>query len=527
MELTLAEQLNLTDLFLDKHVREGRGERVALIVDKQDGAVERVTYRELAARSDSFAHVFSTLGVEPEQRVLIAAEDSADFAAALFGALKMGAVVVMVNPDLQPDDASYFLSYTRAKVAVLSATTAAAFARAAHSAPLLRKLVVLGSELPPSDKAARFTDLAPSDPSPFPTFDTHKDDPAIWLFSGGTTGKPKAVVQTHGAFFNTTVLYGQNVLKMSERDVTLSVPKLFFGYATGSNLLFPLSVGGSAILFPERATAERLFELIERHRPTVLINVPTMVGKMLDYEGAARRDLSSLRIATSAGEALPEPLFQRFKEVWGVELLDGLGTAEMWHVFVTNRPGDVKPGTLGKVVSGFEMKVCDDDGRELPDGETGWLWVRGKSRALGYYQQHAKSCEAFRGEWYVSGDMIQRAPDGTYTYCGRGDDMLKVSGKWLAPKEVESCLMQHPAVEECAVVGVTDASGLVKPYAFVRARTHKAELASELQAFVRERLAPYKAPREVVFMEQFPRTHLGKVDRGQLRKDMKTAGSSR
>lgn len=527
MELALAEQLNLTDLFLDKHVREGRGERVALSVDSVEGGVERVTYRELSVRADRFAHVFYALGVEPEQRVLIAAEDSADFAAALFGALKMGAVVVMVNPDLQPDDASYFLTYTRAKVVVASASTAPAFARAAQSAPLLRKLVVLGPDLPDSDKACRFTDLAPSDSKPFPTFDTHKDDPAIWLFSGGTTGKPKAVVQTHGAFFNTTVLYGQNVLAMNERDITLSVPKLFFGYATGSNLFFPLSVGASAVLFPERVTAERLFELIERHRPTVLINVPTMVGKMLDAPGAAQRDLSSLRIATSAGEALPEPLFQRFKDVWGIELLDGLGTAEMWHVFVTNRPGDVKPGTLGKVVAGFEMKVCDDDGRTLPDGETGWLWVRGRSRALGYFQQHDKSCEAFRGEWYVSGDMISRATDGTFTYCGRGDDMLKVSGKWLAPKEVESCLMQHPAVEECAVVGVADASGLVKPYAFVRARAHKADLASELQSFVRERLAPYKAPREVVFMEQFPRTHLGKVDRGQLRKDMMAPGRAR
>ncbi len=527
MELALAEQINLSDVFLDKHVRDGRGERIALIVDSAQGGVERVSYADLLRQTDRFAHAFSTLGVEPEQRVLIAAEDSADFAAALFGALKIGAVVVMVNPDLQADDASYFLSYTRAKVAVVSASTANAFARAAQSAPLLRKLLVLGSELPDSEKAVRFAELAPRDPEPVATFPTHKDDPAIWLFSGGTTGKPKAVVQTHGAFFNTTVLYGQNVLGMNERDITLSVPKLFFGYATGSNLLFPLSVGASAVLFPERVTAERLFELIERHRPTVLINVPTMVGKMLDADGAAKRDLSSLRVATSAGEALPEPLFQRFKETWGIELLDGLGTAEMWHVFVTNRPGDVKPGTLGKVVEGFEMKVCDDEGRQLADGETGWLWVRGKSRALGYFQQHDKSCEAFRGEWYVSGDMIRRDADGTYTYCGRGDDMLKVSGKWLAPKEVESCLMQHPAVEECAVVGVTDASGLVKPCAFVRARVNTTDLASELQSFVRERLAAYKAPREVVIMEQFPRTHLGKVDRAQLRKDMAAPGRAR
>ncbi len=526
MEPMLDEQLNLTEVFLEARVREGRGERTALIIDRKGQPTRSISYRELLRHTDRYAHVLSALGLEPEQRVMIALEDGEDFAAALFGTLKLGGAVVMVNPELKPEELEGLVSYTRAKIVVTSPALVDTFLHAGRHAPLFKKLLVVGGDAAKGPQVVRFEDVAPAEPSPLAAFATHKDDPAIWLFSGGTTGRPKAVVQTHGAFVNTTVLYGQNVLGMRESDITLSVPKLFFGYATGSNLLFPLSVGAASILFPERVTAERLFELIERHRPTVLINVPTMVGKMLDAEGAASRDLSSVRIATSAGEALPEPLFQRFKQTFGVELLDGLGTAEMWHVFLTNVPGDVKPGTLGRAVKGFELKVCDEDGTALPDGETGFLWVRGKSRALGYFQQHDKSCEAFRGEWYASGDMVRRNADGTFVYCGRGDDMLKVAGKWLAPKEVESCLMQHPAVEECAVVGVTESTGLVKPYAFVRPREARADLEHELKAWVRERLSPYKTPREVILMEQFPRTHLGKVDRGRLRKDMARAGGA-
>jgi acyl-coenzyme A synthetase/AMP-(fatty) acid ligase len=243
-----------------------------------------------------------------------------------------------------------------------------------------------------------------------------------------------------------------------------------------------------------------------------------MINKMVSHPDAARQDLSSLRVCTSAGEALPEELYRRWKDTFGVELLDGLGTAEMWHIFVSNRPGAVRPGTLGTVVPGFEVKVCDDEGREVPRGEVGWLWVRGNSRGLGYWQQMDKTAAGFRGEWYVSGDLIRMDADGYVTYGGRADELLKVSGKWLAPQEVESCLLQHPAVQEAAVVGVTDGSGLVKPHAFVVARERRDDLAEELKAFVRSRLDPYKHPREVVFVDALPRTHLGKVDRGRLRR---------
>ncbi|HMR77378.1 MAG TPA: AMP-binding protein, partial [Polyangiaceae bacterium] len=320
------------------------------------------------------------------------------------------------------------------------------------------------------------------------------------------------------SFANTTDLYGKNVLGYRQSDVTLSVPKLYFGYATGSNLFFPFSVGATSILFPERCTADALFEQIRKHRPTVLINVPTMINHMLSHPDAGAQDLSSLRFATSAGEALPVELYERWKAAFGVELLDGLGTAEMWHVFVTNRLGDVVPGTLGKVVPGFELRVCDDDGKELPDGEVGWLWVRGDSRAIAYVQNMEKTAAAFRGEWYVSGDMICREASGAIRYCGRGDDMLKVGGKWLAPSEVENCLLSHAAVAECAVVGVVDESGLTKPHAFVVAPVRTDGLDQELMDLVRTQLEPYKAPRAVFFLETLPRTHLGKVDRGALRR---------
>jgi benzoate-CoA ligase family protein len=520
MELELEEQLNVADFFLDARLRAGQGERTALIYDRVGQPVQRMTYAQVEQHANRFAHTFADLGLEPEQRVLLAVEDGPDFVGAFFGALKLGAVVVMANPELSAAEAEYFLSYTRAKIAVVGPSAVEAFAAAADHAELLARMIVVGDSFPPGRKGVRFSDVAPEHPSPFETFASHRDDPAIWLFSGGTTGKPKAVVQTHGAFVNTTVLYAQRVLGYCESDLTLSVPKLYFGYATGSNLLFPMSVGAASILFPERVTAARLFELIARHKPSILINVPTMVGKMLDAPGAEQHDLSCLRIATSAGEALPEALYQRWLERFRVQLLDGLGTAEMWHVFLTNRPGQVRPGTLGQVVPGFEIRVCDDEGKVLGDDEVGFLWVRGKSRGLGYVQQHDKSCQTFIGEWVALSDMVRRDAHGTFTYCGRSDDMLKVAGKWLAPKEVEGCLALHPNVEECAVIGAPDGSGLVKPYAFVRAREARVGLEEELKEWVRQRLALYKAPREVVLLADFPRTHLGKVDRGQLRRSM-------
>jgi len=440
---------------------------------------------------------------------MIALPDTADYVGALFGILKLGGVVVMVNPHLKPSEVDYFFAYTRASVAVVQAESAEVFAQSSKKSPLLRKLFVVGTE----DFQDRLADA--SDESDI--YRSHPDDPAIWLFSGGTTGDPKAVVQSHRSFANTTECYAKQVIGYQEDDITLSVPKLYFGYATGSNLLFPMAAGASTALFADRCVTETLFRQIEQHQPTILINVPTMVNHMVNDSSIADRDLSSLRLATSAGEALPLELHARWNASVGCDLLDGLGTAEMWHIFISNRLGDVRAGTLGTVVPGFEVRVCDESGSEVPDGEPGTMWVRGDSRGIGYWQHYEKNRHAFRGDWFVSGDMIQRDPDGTITYCGRADDMLKVSGKWLSPKEVENCLLGHPGVKEAAVIGATDDHGLTKPLAFVVLKTGKSSTEAELQAFVKEHLAPHKYPRSVSFVKDFPRTHLGKVDRRKLR----------
>jgi benzoate-CoA ligase family protein len=498
------DHLNIADWFLDARVREGRGDRTALITDSA-----RWSYREVQELANRYANLLSAAGVAPEQRVIIALPDGPDFVGALFGVLKVGAVVVMVNPELKPEAIEYFFEYSRAVVALVSAERTDAFRAAADRAATAPRLLVVGTD----DWASRLAGA----PATWRNYPTHRDDPAIWLFSGGTTGRPKAAVQPHRSYVNTTQCYAANVLQYGEDDVTLSVPKLYFGYAMGSNLLFPFAAGAGSVLFDERCTADAIFSRVARHRPTVLITVPTMINQMVSHPEAGRQDFSCLRLATTAGEGLPEELHDRWDRTFGVPLLDGLGTAEQWHIFLSNRVGRIRRGTLGEVVPGFEIKVMDEEGREVPDGTVGHLWVRGGSRALGYWQQLDKSQSCFRGEWVVTGDLVRRDADGYYTYGGRADELLKVSGKWLSATEVEGCLLQHPAVSQVAVVGVADANGLVKPHAWIIPRERREGLAEELKAFVRDRLEAYKCPREVIFVDSLPTTHLGKVDRGRLR----------
>ncbi|MGH9034640.1 MAG: benzoate-CoA ligase family protein [Acidimicrobiia bacterium] len=483
--------LNIADRFLVYRLREGRGDRVALRLAERD-----YTYDEVDRLANRAGHALLARGVRPEERVILALPDGVEYVAALFGILKVGAVAVMVNPGLGAEGMEAMVELTRARVAVVDPEV---------GVPVVEPLVTGPGDAERLDH-----------PDALETARAHKDDPAIWLFTGGTTGLPKAAVQTHASFANTTRCYAHQAMGWREDDVTLAVPKLYFGYATGSNLFFPFSVGGSAALFPEHPTPEVVFDRITRHRPTILVNVPKMVAGMVDHPAAAGQDLSCLRFATSAGEALPPSLHQRWNDIFGVPLYDGLGTAEMWHIFVSNQPGAVRPGSLGRAVPGFDVRVCDDDGNEMRAGEVGRLWVRGDSRALGYWQDAEKSAEAFRGEWFAASDMVRRDTDGYFHYVGRADDALKVGGKWLLPSEVEDCLLAHPAVSAAAVVGVPDAGGLTKPVAFVVASGEGLETA--LRDHCLERLDPYKAPRRVFVVDELPLTHLGKVDRGALRR---------
>lgn len=475
------ERFNLAEYCLDARLAEGLGDAPALHI----GATT-FSYRQVHQRACQMANLFRRQGLQPEQRLLLCLEDGLDYVAGLFGALRLGAAVVMLNPASSREDVISMRDYSRAA------------------------LVLKEGFLEPSQADAESPESE--------CYPTHRDDIALWLFSGGTTGRPKAVLQSHRSFYNTTELYAKRFLGYRRSDRTLSVPKLFFGYATGSNLIFPFSVGASAVLFPEKCTVEVLFEQIARHRPTILVNVPTMVNHMVNHPQAPEQDLSCLRLATSAGEALPEALFHRWAEVFGCDLLDGLGTAEMWHIFLSNPPGAARAGTLGKAVPGFEVKAADDEGREVPRGEVGRLWVKGDSRGLCYWQAAEKSQEALRGPWFVSSDLVSQDEEGYFRYCGRGDEMLKVAGRWLAPQEVESCLLTHPAVKECCVVGVVCEDGLMRPHAYVVSRQPAGpELEQTLKDHALASLDAYKHPRRVFFLENLPRTHLGKVDRGALR----------
>lgn len=498
-DLVIPTEVNIADAFLADRIGEGSGDRVALRL-----ADRNLTYSQVEALASGYAAALADSGVRREERVVLVASDGPDYVGALFGTLKLGAVAVMVNPDLDRGRMVDILRLARPGAVVadheVSATAAAAMSAANLARPLLDT----------------FADAITHEQT-FEAVTTHRDDPALWLFSGGTTGVPKAVVQTHGSFLNTTMRYAQATLGYHEDDITMAIPKLIFGYATGSNLFFPFSVAASAVLFPEHPTVDVVLEQIARHRPTILVTVPTMIGKMLADPVASQADLSCLRFATSAGEALPASLYHRWVEAYGVELLDGLGTAEMWHIFITNRLGDVRPGTIGKPVDGFHVRICDEEGDDVADGAVGRLWVAGESRALGYWQDLPKTAEAFKGEWFVGGDLVRRDEDGYIEHHGRADDSLKVSGKWLAPQEVESCLLEHEAVVECVVVGADDGTGLTKPIAFVVVTEEVHGLEQQLIDFALERLDAYKHPRRVIIVEDYPRTHLGKVDRKALR----------
>jgi benzoate-CoA ligase family protein len=494
--------LNADDFFLRDRLREGNGESVALRLDDRS-----VTYQEVDALGSGYAALLLGHGVKPQDRILMILPDGVDFVSALFGVFRIGAVVVMLNPGLT----------TEAMGAIVAGSSAAA--AIVHGQYVDHYRDALGEWVPELIEVD--DDFEPT-ANRVDTLETAPGDPAIWLFSGGTTGVPKAAVQTHRSLVNTTKLYGQGSLGMKADDITISVPKLYFGYATGLNLLFPFSVGASTVLFDEHPTPEALFARAAKHRPTVMVNVPSAINQMISFPDADSQDLSSLRLATSAGEALPETLYHQWKDKFGVELLDGLGTAEMWHIFITNTLGDVRPGTLGKVVPGFEIKACDDDGDEVSAGDVGRLWVRGDSLGIGYWDDPGKTEEAFRDDWFVGGDLVSIDSEGYVTHRGRADDAIKVKGKWFSPQEVESTLLDHASVKECAVVAVDDDAGLARPVAFVVRSEDVTE--QVLIDWVLAHLEAYKHPRQVYFVEELPKTHLGKVDRGALKR---MAASSR
>jgi benzoate-CoA ligase len=507
MKIEFPDRFNMAHYFLYHNVEEGREHKTCLYFRD-----EKYTYGDAVRMSNRVGNALRELGVRMEDRVLIVLPDCPEFVWTWFGASRIGAVITMVNPLLPAEDYRYYLEYTRARVAVIHESLLATFREAAAGARHLLSTLVVGGE---RAGFVSFDEAVSSMPAECAAADTHRDDIAIWLFTSGSTGHPKGAVHLHH-----DLPFNRGVLGVGETDITVSVPKLFFGYATGTNLLFPFARGGATALFSERSTPEKLYEVIERYRPTILTNVPTMINSMLNMEGAGERDLSSLRMCLSAGEALPAELYERWMKRFGVEILDGIGSAEMFHIYITNRPGDVVPGSLGRIVEGYEARIVDGEGHGVATGEMGTLRIRGDSAALCYWQAHEKSKETFAGDWCTTGDQFHLDEEGYYWYHGRTDDMLKVSGVFVAPAEIENCLLGHEAVLEAAVVGHDAGDRLVKPKAFVVLREGHApreELAQSIKEFVKSHLALYKYPRWVEFVPSLPKNDRGKIDRKKLK----------
>lgn len=500
-------EFNIASHFVDRNADE----RTALITERGP-----VGYGELKALVNRVGGALRALGVGRGDRVLLALADSVEFVAVWFGAQKIGAVTAEVYTFLQAEDYKYFVDYATPAVVVADATTLPRL----RAAGVARMLVVGVPQADLLDGESHFDTAVAAQPDTLEAAPTRSDDPAMWRFTTGSTGAPKACVLPARSALLATEWYAFGSLGLRPDDVVLSVPKLFFGYANNMTVLFPFGAGGTGIISAERATPELIFDLVRRHRPTILVNVPTMISAMVRHPDAAAQDLSSLRVCVSGGEVLPAALRAEWMDRFGVEVLDGIGSSEAFHGYICNRPGRVKPGSLGEAVPGYRLRVVDHDGTPVPDGEVGRLEITGETAALEYWQAPEKSAETFPHPHTVrSSDLVVRSPDGFFTYHGRADDLLKVGGMWVAPAEIEECLLRHPAVSQCAVVGY-EVDGLTKTRAFVvvdSAVTADPTTAQALKDFVRSTLAPHKYPRDVRFVARLPLTPSGKVDRQALR----------
>ena len=511
--ITVPDEYNAGADFVDRHLAEGRGDKLALIAGER-----RLTYRQVQDLVNRVGNALLDLGVEMEQRVLILCVDCPEWVGAFWGAMKIGAVPVPVNTLMKGADYAYFLNDSRARVLVVSEALWPEVEKVRGELQFLRHIVVVGratGDLIPFDEW-----VAKASPNLEPA-ETSKDDVAFWLYSSGSTGFPKGAVHLHHDIAYTTDLYARPILGITERDITFSAAKLFFAYGLGNNLTFPFRVGATSVLYPGRPLPEAMFETIHTYRPTIFYGVPTLYAAMLQVPDVEKKwDLSSLRLCVSAGEALPAELLVRWKDRFGIDILDGIGSTEVLHIFISNRRGDIKPGSSGKIVPGYEAKLVDEAGEPVPLGEVGNLLIRGESTAACYWNKHERTKQTMLGEWIVTGDKYTQDADGYFYYCGRSDDMLKVGGIWVSPFEVESTLIGHGAVLEAAVVGQEDTDKLVKPKAYVvlkAGHNPSPALEADLKAFVKDKIAPYKYPRWIEFVPELPKTATGKIQRFKLR----------
>jgi len=513
--LRLPQPFNVATCFVDRNVEEGRGGKVAIECGEQ-----RITYAELLDCVNRVGNALRSLGVRTEERVLILLPDTPEFLFSFFGVIKVGAVAVPVNTQLRPHEYEYIVNDTRARVAIVSDGLLSQLDQIApEKRGFLKQIIVTGET---DTGHCRFGEVLERASSELAAEATCKDDAAFWLYSSGSTGPPKGCVHLHHDMVVSSEHYAKGILAMDEQDRCYSVAKLFFAYGLGNAGYYPLYAGATTILSPSRPTPETIFANIERYRPTLFYSVPTNYATLLAYkrEGGSDFDLSSVRYAISAGEPLPAPLFHRFKERFGVEILDALGSTEMLHMVISNRPGEIRPGSSGKIIPGYEVRIVDENDNDVPTGEIGSLFVECDATCAGYWNQHEKTKNCFMGPWFRTGDKYYQDKDGFFWYAGRSDDLFKVNGQWLSPAEVESALISHPAVLEAAVVARHDDDGLLKPAAYVVLNPDQSAsdgFAQELQDWVGKSLSSYKRPRWVEFVSELPKTATGKLQRFKLR----------
>jgi benzoate-CoA ligase family protein len=515
----IPDQFNAATWLVDRHLDEGHGAHPAIVYEGQE-----ITYGHVAENANRFGNALRRLGVGIEQRVLLLVLDCPEFVYAFFGAMKIGAVPIPTNTNLRPEDYHYLLTDSRAVVLVISEPLLPLIeAIPREELRFLRHVIVVdrdgaaSAQVPREGQVSFWPLLATSSPE-LEAEPTSKDDAAFWLYSSGTTGFPKGAVHLHHDMVYCAEHYGRGVLGITAEDRTFSVAKLFFAYGLGNALYFPFSVGATTILYPGRPEPARIFEVVERTRPTLFFSVPTSYAQCLASEESP--DFSSVRLCVSAGEALPAVIFERWRDRFGVEILDGIGSTEILHIFISNRAGAVRPGSSGQLVPGYEARVVDEVGNPTPARQIGNLLIKGNSTCAFYWNKHERTKQTILGEWIRTGDKYWQDDDGYYWYAGRADDMLKVGGQWVSPVEIENTLVEHLAVLEAGVIGATDSDGLTKPRAFVvlqEGQEPTPALADELKDFVKSRIAPFKYPRWIEFVAELPKTATGKTQRFRLR----------